>query len=435
MKRILVMGAGRVSRPCVQHLLKDPNFHVTVVDKVLENAEQAVGNHPRGEALSVEAHQADELVDKADLVISLLPAFLERNLIKNCIDRSTPVIFPNYISPEIKEMDSEAREKGITVLGEIGLDPGIDHMSAIKIIDQARDKGGSLTGFASWCGGLPAPEAATDPIRYKFSWSPEGAINASERWASYLANGQEVHVSGKDLIKNYTLKHIPECGWLEEYPNSDSLTYLDIYNIPEVEDIYRGTLRYPGWCETIACLKKMGMFDERTRDAGNLSYLDLTCELIGAPEGKNVSKALAEHLGVLEYSLVIKNIAWLGLMDDEPLPFEQASPKEIMSDLLLKKLSYNRGERDLVVMLHEFDIQHADGKYERVTSTLVEYGNPDGDSAMARTTGLPVAIAAKLVLRGEFYKPGIHIPVDREIYEPVLKELEDLGIKVKDIYT
>ncbi len=434
MKNILVFGAGRIAGPCVGHMLSDPDLKVTVVDKFIDHARKAVRDHPRGEAVALDLKDTGDLVENADLVVSLLPRFLDHYVIKKCIEHKTAIVFPNFLSPEIKELDGKAKEAGVTVLGEIGLDPGLDHMSAVKIINEVKGKGGKIERFSSWCGGLPAPEAAGEPVRYKFSWSPEEAIEACTCPARFLEQGKEVNITGDELMKNYSFKQVSGYGWFEEYPNSDATFYIDLYGIPEVESIYRGTFRYPGWCETIACLNELGMFDDRVGDVADLTYLDYISMLADVPGGSNIKKALADYLGVLEYSTVIKNIEWLGLLENKPLPFRQASAKEILSDTLLDKLSYNQGERDMVVMLHEFDIRQADGKPGRITSTLVEYGEPEGHSAMARTTGLPVAAAARMVARGEYNNPGVHIPVDKIIYEPVLEELAGLGITMKDKY-
>jgi len=435
MKNILVFGAGRIAGPCVGHMLKDPDLKVTVVDKFIENAEKVINGHPRGEAVALDLKDTDHLIENADLVVSLLPRFLDLYVIKKCIEHKTSIVFPNFLSPGIKELAGKAEEAGVTVLGEIGLDPGIDHMSAVKIINEVKEKGGKIKSFSSWCGGLPAPEAANEPVRYKFSWSPEEAIEACTCPARFMDQGSEVKIPGSELMKNYSFKNVTGCGWFEEYPNSDAIFYIDVYGIPEVHSIYRGTFRYPGWCETIACLNEVGMFDDQVGDVGNMTYLDYICMLTGISKESSIKKALADYLGVQEYSTVIKNIEWLGLLKDQPLPFKQASAKEILSDTLLDQLSFKKGERDIVVMLHEFEIQYADGKPGKISSTLVEYGEPDGHSAMAWTTGLPVAAAARLVARGEYSKPGVNIPVDKTIYEPVLKELEELGIRMEDTYS
>ena len=435
MKNVLVLGAGRIAGPCVGHMLKDPDLKVTVVDKVFENAEKIINDHPRGEAVALDLKETDYLIEQADLVVSLLPRFLDLYVLKKAIAGKTDLVFPNFLSPEIKELDQKAREAGVTVLGEIGLDPGIDHMSAVKIINEIKEKGGKVKQFSSWCGGLPAPEAANDPVRYKFSWSPEEAIEACICPARFLDRGKEVNIPGGELMKNYSFKEVAGYGWFEEYPNSDAIFYIDVYGIPETDSIYRGTFRYPGWCETIACLNEMGLFDDQVGNVENMTYLDYICRIVGISKEMNIKKALAEYLGIQDYSTAIKNIEWLGLFKDNLLPFRKASAKEILSDLMLDKLSFGKEERDIVVMLHEFDIRDAGGKRGRITSTLVAYGEPEGDSAMARTTGLPVAVAAKKIAKGEYKKPGIHIPVDKTLYEPVLEELEGLGIRMTDNYS
>jgi len=434
MKNVLVLGAGRIAGPCIRHLLKEPDLFVTVVDQVLENALKVVEGHPRGKAHSFDLQETDDLIKKVDLVVSLLPRSLDEYIIKKCIENKTSIVFPNFISSAIRDLEVRARKAGVTVLGEIGLDPGIDHMSAVQIIDKVKEKGGKVKKFSSWCGGLPAPEAALEPLRYKFSWSPEGVLEASGCPAKFLECGKVVYVDGKDLMKNYSFKYVPECGWFEEYPNSDATCYVDIYNIPEVNSIYRGTFRYPGWCETIACLHDMGMFDTEKKDLKNISYADYTCKLPGLSKETGLTQALASYLGVQEHSLVIKNLKWLGLFDQVPVPFNCGSARDILADLLLNKLQFGKNERDLVVMLHEFEVLYPDGRCGQITSSLIEYGRPGGDSAMARTTGLPIAAAAKQILTAEFKEHGVQLPVDKKIYKPVLNELAELGIAMKDNY-
>ncbi|MGD9101359.1 MAG: saccharopine dehydrogenase C-terminal domain-containing protein [Anaerolineae bacterium] len=429
MKTVLVLGAGLVTRPLVQYLLDTPEVRVVVASRTVSKAEALVGNHPQGEARALNVKDDEALramIPEADLVISLLPYVYHVKVAELCIEFGKDMVTTSYVSPAMQALDERAQAAGITLLNEIGVDPGIDHMSAIKIIHHVQDNGGEITCFRSWCGGLPAPEANTNPLGYKFSWSPRGVLLAGRNAAHYLEDGQEVNIAGEDLFDHHWPVPVPGMPGLEGYPNRDAVPYADIYGITSAKTVFRGTLRNPGWCKTLKKIVELGLTELEEQDWSGLTYRQFISQLIGY-EGDDVRQAVAEHVNLEADSFILDNLAWLGLFDDDPLPLEHGAPVDILTACMLEKMPYEEGERDMLVMHHEFVAEYPDHK-EAITSTMIDYGIPGGDSSMSRTVGLPAAIATRMILQGTLTRKGVVIPVMPDVYEPILAELEEMGI-------
>jgi saccharopine dehydrogenase (NADP+, L-glutamate forming)/spermidine synthase len=437
MKKVLVLGAGMVSQPLVKYLLNQPDVYVKMASRTLSKAERIINSHPKGNAESLDISDDKslrKLVSDADIVVSLLPYKYHVKVAEQCIKHKKYMVTTSYVSDIMKSLDKRAREKDILILNEIGLDPGIDHMSAMKIIHNIHDKGGKITSFSSYCGALPAPEAGNNPFGYKFSWSPEGVLLASKNAAKYLKNGEEINISGETLFKHYTVKTIERVGHFETYPNRNSIPYIDLYGIPETKTIYRGTLRNIGWCETMKKIADLGYLDETERkDLKGLTFNEFLRQLIGTSKQNDLKEELAKYLGIDTYSAIIKKLEWLGLLDNEPLPEDKKSPLQILNYKMLQNLKFESGERDMVVLHHEFIAEYPNrNEKEHITATLVEYGIPNEDFAVARTVALPAAIAVKMLLEEKIAVRGVHIPVIPEIYKPILEELESIGIIFKE---
>ncbi len=435
MKKVLVLGAGLVSKPLVDFLLAQPDFHVKVASRTVSKAEKLVGDHPRGEAQSLNVNDTDELrnlISEADLTISLVPYAHHVTVANFCIELKKHMVTTSYVSQAMQNLDRKAKDAGILILNELGLDPGIDHMSAMRIIHGVQNKGGKIASFYSYCGGLPAPEANTNPWGYKFSWSPRGVVLAGKNAARYLKDKKEVKIASEDLFTHFWPMDIEGVPPLEAYPNRDSVPYVELYGITNADSMYRGTLRYPGWCETLKKVVNLGLLDETEQNVKGLSYADLMWKLIQKTKGDNLKKELTAYLKIDEDSEPIRRFEWLGLLGDDTIPAEKSSPLDVFADRLLEKLKYEEGERDMIVLHHNFRAEYPGGKKEKITSTLVDYGIPHGDSSMSRTVGLPAAIGATLILNGKIKKTGVHIPVSPEIYEPALDELEKLNIVCKE---
>jgi saccharopine dehydrogenase (NADP+, L-glutamate forming)/spermidine synthase len=424
-----------VSKPLVQYLLDQPDFHVTVASRTVSKAEKLVGDHPRGKALPLNVKDTDtlrDLISDADLAISLVPYAHHVTVANLCIELKKQMVTTSYVSAAMKELDRKAKDAGVLILNEIGLDPGIDHMSAMRIIHDVQNKSGKIASFYSYCGGLPAPEANTNPWGYKFSWSPRGVVLAGKNPGRYLKDKKEVKIASEDLFAHFWPMNIEGVPPLEAYPNRDSIPYLEIYGIADADSMYRGTFRYPGWCQTLKKVVDLGILDETEQEVKGLSYADLLWKLMKKNKGENLKKDLVNYLKIDEDSEPIKRFEWLGLLGDDMIPAERSSPLDVFADRLLEKLKYEEGERDMIVLHHDFRAEYPGGKKEQITSTLIDYGIPHGDSSMSRTVGLPAAIVAALILNGKIKETGVHIPVNPTIYEPVLDELEKLGIVCKE---
>ncbi len=431
MKHVLVFGAGLVAKPLVRYLLDEAGFQVTVASRTLSKTEALVGDHPRGKAVAFDitkdSASLGDLIAQADLAVSLLPYIHHVQIAEQCIYHCKHLVTTSYVSEGMRALEARAREAGVILLNEIGLDPGIDHMSAMRIINQVHAAGGEVKSFRSYCGGLPAPDANDNPLGYKFSWSPRGVVLAGRNDARYKEHGHIVDVPNGRLFATHYLTWVEGLGDFEAYPNRNSLPYIEIYGIPEAETMYRGTLRNLGWCDVMQKLNELGYFglDERSNLPGK-TFRQVMADLIGK-EGTDVLKAdLAAFLNLSPTSGVMMTLEWLGLLGDAPVS-DKNTLLDVLADQMLVKMGYREGECDLVVLVHEFAAVYPDCR-ERISSTLIDTGTPGGETAMARTVGLPAAIGSRMILEGKINLTGVHIPVLAEIYEPVLGELEQLGI-------
>jgi len=432
MKNVLVLGAGLVARPLVNYLLDRPEFTVVVADVEPARAEKLVAGHPRGRAISLDIADRNALaaaIGGADLAVSMVPYTFHPIVAELAIELGRHMVTASYAGPAMKAFDARAKEKGVILLNELGLDPGIDHMEAMRIIHEVHESGGRVLAFTSWCGGLPAPESNTNPFGYKFSWSPRGVLLASKNSARFLKDGRIVSIPAADLFAAPEIIPIPGLGEYEGYPNRDSVSYRETYGIPEAQTVLRGTLRYAGWCETLRKMVELGLLDETAKDRAGATFLGLMKELSQAAPDADVRAAVAARLGLGRDSAVLSRLDWLGLFEGRPLPAANGSAFDNLTALMVDKLAYAPGERDMIILQHEFLVRTATGRNERIVTSLIDYGVPGGDSSMSRTVGLPAAIGARLVLEGRIHASGVQVPVLPEIYEPILEELAALGVR------
>ena len=429
---VLVLGAGMISKPLIRYLLDHPTFSVTMASRTVSKAEKIIDGHNFGKAISLNVNDnalLEKLISESDLTVSLLPYAYHVKVAKLCIKHKKHLITTSYVSDEMKAIDSKAKDAGIMILNECGLDPGIDHMSAMRVIHNVEENGGKVLGFRSSTGALPSFESNNNPFGYKFSWSPRGVLLASRNSARWLENGKEITIPGEQLFENYELQDIPEIGTFENYPNRDSVPYKKIYGLKDAKTVYRGTLRMTGWCETLRKIVELNWLNDKSVNGFNgKTYGDLTRFLIGAKEKDDLIKATTKFLDLQSYSAIIKRLEWLGLFSDEKLPKDKDNPLDYLNVLTLNKMQLEKKDRDMVVMHHEFDIRYP-SKKEYLVSTMVNYGTPYGDSAISRTVALPAAIAVKMILHEQIDLKGVHIPVIPDIYNPILDELREMGIK------
>lgn len=436
MKKVLVLGAGLVTRPLVQYLLDQENVQVIVASRTVSKADALVSGHPQGKSIELNVKddaKLEELVKEADVVISLLPYTYHVKVAEMCLKHGVHLVTTSYVSPAMRALNERAKEKNLLLLNEIGLDPGIDHMSAMKIIDDVEEEGGKIVSFESCCGGLPAPDANDNPFGYKFSWSPRGVVMAGRNSAQYLKDGKKVEIEGKNLFNNHWQKEVDVLGKLEVYPNRDSVMYQDLYGLEDAATVFRGTFRNPGWSETLYKISNMGWLDDTERpELKDKTFAEVTAHLIGSESAENIKEKTAEEINVAVDSPVIEKMEWLGLFSDEDANAEPPTYLDVLANRMLEKMPYKEGERDMIVLQHDFIIENKNGERENIISLLIDYGIPEGDSAMARTVSLPAAIATKLILDDKINITGVHIPNMKEIYEPVLAELENMNIKFVD---
>ncbi len=433
MKNVLCLGAGLVARPYIQYLCEH-GFHLTVASRTKEKAERLIQGCDNATAIAFNITNDDELLEKltseADLVCSLLPYTFHVKAAKVAIRHKKNFCTTSYISEEMQSLDGEATSAGILILNECGVDPGIDHMSAMKIIDSIHNKGGKIVSFTSFTGGLPAPDANNNPFGYKLSWSPRGVLLAGRNDAQFLRDGEKVTIPGHDLFDNCEIMDVPGMGQFEGYPNRDSLSYIETYNIPETKTMLRGTFRNIGWCRTLKKIADLGLLDIEEHSLNNLTYSQMIRQLLSSDED-DVLSMVAKKLGLETSDPIINRFDWLGLFSDETIPDGISTYLDALCHLFEQKLQYASGERDMIVMHHDFIAEYSNRR-ERITSTMIDYGIPNGDTSMSRTVALPVAIASRLILEGKINLTGVHRPIMEGVYSLILKELETLDIKLEE---
>ncbi len=440
MQTILVAGAGKSSIYLIDYLLSHAakyKWKVIVADGSAAAIEEKTRNHPFAETAVIDITSAPEreaLVKRADIVVSLMPPHLHIHLAKNCLKYKKNLITASYVSPEIKEMDQAVKDAGLMFMCEMGLDPGIDHMTATQIIHSIQRVASTITSFKSYCGGLIAPESDNNPWHYKFSWNPKNIITAGMGGAKYLLNGKEADVPYEKLFDNSKRINVDGLGYLAYYPNRDSLRYLDLYDIPDIKTFLRATLRHPNFCRGWHAVISLGLTSgEDSFETNGLT----TAEWIKQKTGyDNTAISLQQHvankLNLVSNDKILSMLDWLGLFNDTALAPKRVSSGEILLDILLDKWQMAPEDKDMVVMQHEVEYLHK-GQKNKLTSSMVLKGENREHSAMAKTVGLPMAILARMVLTQKIIPPtGVLIPNMPSVYKPVLTELEHYGIEFNE---
>jgi saccharopine dehydrogenase (NADP+, L-glutamate forming) len=439
MKKILIIGAGRSATILINYLLQKSltyDWSIVLADTNLELAQSKIGNNPNAKAVSLNIHNIEDrqkFIQEADLVVSMLPAFLHMEAASDCVKFGKHMVTASYVSPELREMSEEVKEKGLIFMSEIGLDPGIDHMSAMQLINSIKDQGGKLTAFKSYTGGLVAPESDDNPWHYKFTWNPRNVIVAGQTTAQYMENDVIKFMPYKRLFEEYRLTEVPELGTFEIYPNRDSLSYRKVYAMYNIPTIYRGTMRKRGFCDAWNAMVKIGLTDEniKIKHSNEMTYRDLL-NGFARPGSGSLEERIADLIGEEVDSVVMDKLKWTGIFEDNKIEQENASPAFILENLLLKKWKLKPDDKDMIIMKHEFEYE-LEGKTQNMSSTLVMKGEDQVKTAMAKLVGLPLGIFVKLVMTGQFTQTGVLIPVMKEAYDPVLEELKDYGVEFDEV--
>jgi len=431
-QNIFIIGAGRSASSLIKYLIDESienDFFIKVGDRDLSLAEDKIGSSDRATAISFDVlddTQRVEEIQKADIVISMLPASLHFKVAQDCVKYKTNLVTASYVSEDIKSLDTQAKENGVLLLNEIGLDPGLDHMSAMKIIDQIKAKGGELKSFKSYCGGLVAPESVSSPWQYKFTWNPRNVVLAGQGVAQYIRNGKYKYIPYHRLFKRTETLTILDQGEFEAYANRDSLAYRGVYGLNNIPTLLRGTLRRPGYCESWDLFVELGMTDDSYQmNVSGMTYMNFLNSFMR--EANNTSQnRLKKHFRITDN--VLTKFDWLDFFGDTKIELQKATPAQVLQSILESKWTLGKDDKDMVVMQHQF-VYELDGTEHELHSSFVTFGEDQTYTAMAKTVGLPVGVATKLILKGIIKGKGVKVPVEKSVYNPVLSELEKFGIE------
>jgi len=436
MKNILILGAGFSATVMIKYLLgkaKENDWHITVGDISEELASKKVAGNPLGKAVKFDIQNEKQKTDeikKADLVISFLPAFMHPIVAKECVKHGKHMVSASYVSKEMKELDSEAKSKGLALLNELGVDPGIDHMSAMRVIDEIKHKGGKLLAFSSNTGGLIAPESDDNPWNYKFTWNPRNVILAGQGTAKYIEKGTYKYIPYSQLYKRISTATVLNMGEFDVYANRDSLSYREIYGLQDIPTIFRGTMRKKGYCQAWDVFVQLGATDDTYQLEGvdKMTYRDYINLFLPYDEKLSVEEKIYKMFNLTMQSDVMKKMQWVGIFEKNKIGLKTATPAQVLQHLLEDKWKLSPQDKDLLVMQHKFEYELG-GKRKEITSSLVVIGKDSVETAMAMTVGMPVALASEMLLKGQIKVTGVHTPVIPELYNPILNELEKYGIK------
>ena len=440
MKKIVIFGAGRSSTSLIEYLLsiaEEQNLLITLLDYNEELAKSKINNHKFGEAHFIDANNPNErlkFIKESQLVISMLPAHMHLGIVKDAIHEKVHVITPSYVTEEIRSLNADAKNNDVLILNEMGLDPGIDHMSAKKIIDEIEDNDGKLTGFESFTGGLVAPESDDNPWNYKFTWNPRNVVLAGQGGAAkFIQEGKYKYIPYNKLFRRTEIIEIEGYGKFEGYANRDSLRYRSVYGLNEIPTMYRGTLRKIGFCRAWNVFVQLGLTDDSYVIEGseNMTNRDFINSFLAYNPHDSVELKLRHYLGIEQDDYIWEKLVWLGLFEDKKIGLKNATPAQILQKILQNKWSLREEDKDMIVMWHKFNFSQK-GVDKEIRSHMVYIGKDTQFTAMSDTVGLPLGIAAKLLLSGKIKDRGVKLPIEREIYLPVLSELEQLGITFEE---
>ena len=441
MRNILVIGSGKSSSYLIKYLLEKSgteDLFLTIGDIDTRNAQKIIGNHSRAKAISLDVFDKDsraKAIKDCDLVVSMLPARFHTEVAKDCITFQKHMVTASYVSPEMDALDEQVKSKGLVFMNEIGVDPGIDHMSAMKVINDIRSKGGKMILFESFTGGLVAPESDTNLWHYKFTWNPRNVVVAGQGGAAkFIQEGTYKYIPYHRLFRRTEFLDVEGFGRFEAYANRDSLKYQKTYGLENINTMYRGTIRRVGFSRAWQAFVMLGMTDDSYTidDSENMSYRDFINSFLPYSPTDSVELKFRHQLKIDQDDMVWDKFEELDIFSSKKMiGLKKATPAEILQKILTDKWTLDPSDKDMIVMYHKFGYE-LNGKKQQIDSTMVSVGEDQTYTAMAKTVGLPVAIATLAILNGKITTPGVQIPIQKEVYEPILKELEDYGISFSE---
>lgn len=440
MKKILIIGAGLSTISLIEYLLdnaEENDWHITVGDISEANAHRKVNGNPRGTAKVFDINNDLEswnTIAQHDVVISMLPASFHHIVAEKCIDLRKPMLTASYASDQIKALDEKAKKAGVPILMELGLDPGIDHMSAMKVMNRIKEEGGTLTSFYSFTGGLIAPESDNNPWNYKFTWNPRNVVVAGQGVSQYIQNGRYKYIPYNRLFDRIITRKILQYGEFEIYANRDSLKYREIYDLKNIPSLFRGTIRKKGFAKAWNVFVSLGLTDDSyiIEDSENMTYRQFINAYMRYEPNVPVEIKLQEYCSNAADPVVFEKLKWLGIFDDRKIGLKKATPAQILQKLLEEKWAMDPDDKDMIIMQHEFKYTTKDDEDKMIVSAMAYIGENQEKTAMAITVGLPLAITTKLLLTGKIDLTGVNLPVHKQIYEPVLEELQKFGVNFQE---
>ncbi len=439
MKKILIIGAGLSTSYLIDYLLENAekyDWEVTVGDISEERARKKVNGHPRGKAKIFDINDDLESwrsIAHSDVVISMLPARMHHLVAEKCMDLRKPMLTASYVTDQIKSLEEKAKRANVPIIMEVGLDPGIDHMSAMSVINRIKEEGGTINSFYSFTGGLVAPESDNNPWNYKFTWNPRNVVLAGMGVSTFIHNGMYKYIPYHRLFDRALKRKILHLGEFEIYANRDSLKYREIYGLKDVPSIFRGTIRRPGFCKAWNVFVRLGCTEDDyiIENSENLTYRDFINSYLRYEPTMPVEIKLQEYCQNATDPVVFEKLKWLGIFDKRKVGIKNATPAQILQKILEEKWKMDPEDKDMILMQHEFKYTLNDEDKMLVSAMAVKGIDPN-QTAMAITVGLPLAITTKLLLTGKIKHTGIVIPIHKDIYEPVLAELETFGIQFEE---
>jgi len=438
MRNILVIGAGKSSSYLIKYLLdksESEDLHITIGDINVKNARKLIGNHDNANVIPLDVFDKESrsnAIKVADIVVSMLPARFHIEVAKDCVTHSTHMVTASYVSKEMQALDSSAKNKDLIFMNEIGVDPGIDHMSAMQVIDDIRAKGGEIILFESFTGGLVAPESDNNLWNYKFTWNPRNVVVAGQGGAAkFLQEGTYKYIPYNRLFRRTEFLDIEGFGRFEAYANRDSLKYQHAYGMDDVKTLYRGTMRRVGFSRAWNIFVQLGMTDDSYTidDSENMSYRDFINAFLPYSPTDSVELKFRHALKIDQDDIVWDKLEELDIFSaTKMVELIKATPAQILQKILMDSWTLNEDDKDMIVMYHKFGYV-LNGEKHQIDATMVAIGEDQTYTAMAKTVGLPVAMATLAILNEKITTPGVQIPIDREVYEPILNELKEFGIE------
>jgi len=433
-KTIAIIGAGLMVKPMVDYFIEKKAYRIFILDQYVEKAISIKANRPECTAVewrNNDTEQLDNVIKQSDIVISMVPKLIHIIIAESCLKYKKNMVTASYEVPALMELKDEVEKQGILILSELGEVPGMDHFGTQMLLDQIKKEKGRVLSINSYGSGIPSFESNNNPMGYKFNWRPATVFIAAQTAAAYFKEGKKIHIPGDKLFNNFWFVEIDDLGIFETYANKDVEKYIEPFGLDRNISFYRGLLRYSGYCNNMRYLKELGLFDnETTNNLNNKTFLQFTSSLVNSGSGGNIEENVADHLSLDVNSDFLHRIKWLGLFDEELIPFDKGSNLDVLMDRMLKKMVYTQGEKDMIILHIEIIVEFDGGIIEKITATMNVKGDPDGETAMSRAVALPTAISSRLIVDGKIKAKGLRMPPNLpELYKPALEELKEFGFE------